>query len=95
MEHKELKQKLHEQAERISFLEQQVTDSGKELRKAELVRKHTAAAGLQGAACALTTFAIRNGSTDNVTCMIVQLGEKVSAKNVGDKGKVERKTVIA
>jgi serine/threonine protein phosphatase PrpC len=61
----------------------------------ELVRKHTAAAGLQGAACALTTFAIRNGSTDNVTCMIVQLGEKVSAKNVGDKGKVERKTVIA
>eukprot|EP01046_Picozoa_sp_COSAG06_P048963 COSAG06_NODE_7428_length_2508_cov_12.536322_3_plen_587_part_01 len=40
VEQKELKQKLHEQAERISFLEQQVTDSGKELRKAELVRKH-------------------------------------------------------
>ena len=34
---------------------------------AELVRKHTEAAGLKGAACALTTFAIKNGSSDNVT----------------------------
>ena len=40
---------------------------------AELVRKHTAAAGLRKAACALTTYAIRRGSSDNVTCMIVQL----------------------
>ena len=40
---------------------------------AELVRKHTEAAGLKGAACALTTFAIKNGSSDNVTCMIVRI----------------------
>ena len=40
---------------------------------AKLVRKHTAAAGLDGAARALTTFAIRMGSADNVTAMIVQL----------------------
>ena len=40
---------------------------------AELVKKHSAAAGLKGAACALTTFAIRRGSADNITCMIVQL----------------------
>lgn len=39
-----------------------------------LVRTHAAAKGLESAAQALTTYAIRNGSHDNVTCMIVALG---------------------
>ena len=38
---------------------------------AELVHTHSKDKGLEGVAQALTTYAVRNGSHDNVTCMVV------------------------
>eukprot|EP00802_Teleaulax_amphioxeia_P010113 Tamp_10138.p1 GENE.Tamp_10138~~Tamp_10138.p1 ORF type:complete len:356 (-),score=70.73 Tamp_10138:1010-1945(-) len=48
-----------------------------------LVRRHTAEKGLKLAAQALTTYAIRNGSKDNVTCMIVALQHGSVALDTG------------
>ena len=47
------------------------------------MRRHTAEKGLKLAAQALTTYAIRNGSKDNVTCMIVALQHGSVALDTG------------